>query len=181
MLPCTSFINFFLRLFSLDISSLYNDIMLCTLLWQGSVQETWADPVWAWGGFPGPHLKEAATWGAGYRGTLSSCPACTLYYSVYCYSWAVMADFVISNRGKTFEEDSVFSVFTSSSDCADVLLQRHDQQAFWSRGTWAEGGQTEAAGGADSRGRSDRQGENTGMRVSHGHGLMLADCVWKQP
>lgn len=69
-------------------------------------------------------------------------------------------------------------MFTSSSDCAYVLLQRHDQQAFWPRGTWAEGGQTEAAGGADSRGRSDSQGENAWMRVSHGDGLMLADIVW---
>lgn len=52
------------------------------------------------------------------------------------------------------------------SDRADVLLERHDQQAIWPRGPRAEGSQTEVAGGADSRGRRGGQGENGRVRVS---------------
>lgn len=53
------------------------------------------------------------------------------------------------------------------ADCEDVLPEGHDQQAVWPGGSRAEGGQAEAAGGADSGGRRRRQGENPGVRVSY--------------
>lgn len=61
---------------------------------------------------------------------------------------------------------AVTSLYCPCADCADVLAEGHDQQAVWPGGSRAEGGQAEAAGGADSRGRRRRQGENPRVRVS---------------
>lgn len=47
-------------------------VTLYILLWQSSVQKTWADAVWARDGLSGPHIQEAAAWGTGYRGTQHS-------------------------------------------------------------------------------------------------------------
>lgn len=150
------------------------DITLCTLLGQSSVQETWTDPVWAGDGLPGPCLQEAATWGAGHRGThthlflqSSSVIAELLLLTLQCQT-APLKRILNINHHLCFRLHLV--------DCADILLQRHDQQALWPRGTWAEGGQTEAAGGADSRGWRDGQGENSRVRVSHQFCLMQTAC-----
>lgn len=97
------------------------------------------------------------------------------------FSWSVMTVFVISVKMMNcLPVWSFFSAHISftSTDSTDVLLQRHDQQAFWPGGARAAGGQTKTAGGADSRGRGECQGEDSWARVSDRH--YLTTIHWKK-
>lgn len=90
-------------------------------------------------------------------------------------SWGVTDDCIkpwLEFRAATLKHSPALS----SSDCANVLLQRYDQQALRPGGPGAAGHQAEAAGGAYSRGWRDGQGQNDGVRVSH----EAYSCVYQQ-
>lgn len=145
-------------LFQSDIN-----LALCTSFWQSSVPETWDDSVWAGDVLPGPHFQESAAWGAGYRGTWLRTP----FTRLKCE----LSQLLFKHH------NTLDSAFVCCADCADILLERHDQQAFWPGGTWAERGQAEAAGGADSRVRRDSPGKNGRVQVSQQFCCFLCGLV----